>query len=214
MWNEITYYSPCIPSPLKRNNQKCYPRMCNKKKYSPKLRKSMAWSEQHNYIIQFRLINITTAQQELMDQGLTSVKVAYKCKSYMKSSTKNVIIVEGKRSTHWYIWKPTNLFQAWFNGCNFKHLYPGRNCRNLSDVFFKLILWINIMSASCEIGLRWMPQNSIHDESTLIQVMAWWRQATSHYLDQCWPRSVSSYGVTRPKWVKHMSHDIIWFEWT
>ena len=32
--------------------------------------------------------------------------------------------------------------------------------------------------------------------------MAWCRQATSHYLSQCWPRSMSPYGVTRPQWVK------------
>ena len=31
--------------------------------------------------------------------------------------------------------------------------------------------------------------------------MAWCRQATSHYLSQCWPRSMSPYGVIRPKWV-------------
>ena len=34
------------------------------------------------------------------------------------------------------------------------------------------------------------------DKSTLVQVMAWCHQATSHYLSQCWPRSVSPYGVT------------------
>ena len=39
------------------------------------------------------------------------------------------------------------------------------------------------------------------DESTLVQVMAWCRQATSHYLSQCWHRSLSPYGVTRPHWV-------------
>ena len=85
------------------------------------------------------------------------------------------------------------------NGIN--SLSPGTNCRNLSSVFFKLILLIDIMSTSCEIGLRWMPQISIHYESTLVQVMTWCRQATSHYLGQCIPRSVSSYGVTRPQWV-------------
>ena len=31
-------------------------------------------------------------------------------------------------------------------------------------------------------------------KSTLVQVMAWCRQATSHYLSQCWPRSLSSLG--------------------
>ena len=34
------------------------------------------------------------------------------------------------------------------------------------------------------------------DLSTLAQVMAWCRQATSHYLSQCWPRSISPYGVS------------------
>ena len=37
-------------------------------------------------------------------------------------------------------------------------------------------------------------------ESTLVQAMAWCRQATSHYMSQCWPRSLSSYGVTKPQW--------------
>ena len=41
------------------------------------------------------------------------------------------------------------------------------------------------------------------DQSTLVQVMAWCHQATSHYLSQCWSRSLSPYGVTRPEWVKY-----------
>ena len=39
------------------------------------------------------------------------------------------------------------------------------------------------------------------DKSTLVQVMAWCRQAASHYLSQCWHRSLSPYGVTRRQWV-------------
>ena len=38
------------------------------------------------------------------------------------------------------------------------------------------------------------------DQSTLIQVMTC-RQATINYLRQCWPRTMSPYGVTRPQWV-------------
>ena len=52
------------------------------------------------------------------------------------------------------------------------------------------------MSVSCEIADMWMQQDSTDDESTLVQVMAC-RQATSHYLDVCWPSSVLPYGVTR-----------------
>ena len=43
------------------------------------------------------------------------------------------------------------------------------------------------------------------DKSTLVQVMAWGRQATSHYLSQCWPRSMLPYGVTRPQWVNSLA---------
>ena len=31
--------------------------------------------------------------------------------------------------------------------------------------------------------------------------MAWCREATSHYMSQCWPRYLSPYGVTSPQWV-------------
>ena len=47
-----------------------------------------------------------------------------------------------------------------------------------------------------------MPQDLTDDKSTLVQVMAWCRQATSHYLSQCWARSMSPNCVTRPQWVK------------
>ena len=42
-----------------------------------------------------------------------------------------------------------------------------------------------------------MSRDLTDDKSTLVQ-------ATSHYLDQCWPRSMSPYGVTRPQWFKRM----------
>ena len=39
------------------------------------------------------------------------------------------------------------------------------------------------------------------DKSTLVLAMAWCCQATSHCLSQCWPRSISPYGITRPQCV-------------
>ena len=50
---------------------------------------------------------------------------------------------------------------------------------------------------SCESALWWMPLDLIDDKSTLVQVMAWCHQATSHYLNQCWCR----YVAIRPQWV-------------
>ena len=60
---------------------------------------------------------------------------------------------------------------------------------------------IHSWGISNEIALTWKSQDSTDDKSTLAQVMAWCLQATSHYLSQCWPRSLSPYGVTRPQWV-------------
>ena len=40
------------------------------------------------------------------------------------------------------------------------------------------------------------------DKATLIQVMAWCYQTTSHCLSQCCPSSLSLHGITRPQWVK------------
>ena len=54
---------------------------------------------------------------------------------------------------------------------------------------------------SCEIALLWMSMDLTDDKSTLVQVMKWCRQASSHYLSKCWPRSLSPYSVTRTQWV-------------
>ena len=64
------------------------------------------------------------------------------------------------------------------------------------------MLRIAFMSTSCEIGLRWVPHNTLDDKSALGHVMAWCCQAPSHYLSQSWPRSVSPYGLSKPQWVK------------
>ena len=47
-------------------------------------------------------------------------------------------------------------------------------------VIFKLVLWTDILRTFSEIVIRWMPPNSIGDNSTLFQVMAWCHQATAH----------------------------------
>ena len=60
------------------------------------------------------------------------------------------------------------------------------------------ILVIHGWGMSCEIALIWMSLDFTDDQSTLVQVMIWCHQATSHYLSQCWPRFLSTYSVTRP----------------
>ena len=69
-------------------------------------------------------------------------------------------------------------------------------------LIFQIVSVIDGQGISCETALRWMSLDLIDDKSSLVQVMAWCRQATSHYLSQCWLRSISPNGVTRPQWVK------------
>ena len=76
-------------------------------------------------------------------------------------------------------------------------LNPGRFCWHFSHHFqANLRDWrLSYLSCSC-------PQMNGTDKSTLVQVMAWCRQATSQYLSHCWPRSMSPCGATRPQRVQ------------
>ena len=86
-------------------------------------------------------------------------------------------------------------------------LAPGRSGCNSKNGIFNLVLLIGIFRSPHDNALCWMPLDLTYDKSTLVQVMAWCRQATSHYLSQCWPRSLSPYGIIRPQ-VKSLTHTI------
>ena len=73
---------------------------------------------------------------------------------------------------------------------------------NFREVLFKLISTIDVWGIACEIAIRRISLDLADNKSTLVQIMTWCRQATSHYLSQCWPRSLSPYGITRLHWVK------------
>ena len=89
---------------------------------------------------------------------------------------------------------------------SFNSLAPGKFEWNFRYLIFQIISVIDVWVISCEVALIWMSLNLTDDNSTLVQAMAWCRQATSHYLSQCWPRSVSPYGVARPQWLlKYLS---------
>ena len=79
-------------------------------------------------------------------------------------------------------------------------LVPGRYECYFGYIIFKSILVIDGWGISCDVALILLSLDFTDDQSTLVEVMAWCRQATSHYLSQCWPRSLSPYGVTRPQW--------------
>ena len=88
-----------------------------------------------------------------------------------------------------------------FGLCRINSLSPGRFKVNFRWIIFKLNLVVNGWGISCETALIWLSLDHTHDKSTLVQVMACCLTAPSHYLNQCWPKSLSPYGVTRLQWV-------------
>ena len=52
-------------------------------------------------------------------------------------------------------------------------------------VIFKRISVTDGWGISCDIALMWTSIDFTYDQLILVQVMAWCRQATSHYLSQC-----------------------------
>ena len=69
--------------------------------------------------------------------------------------------------------------------------------------------WSQFLWLMVEVPLVKLPADECYylldltdDYSALIQVMAWSHQVTSHYRSQCWPRSMSPYGISKLQWVK------------
>ena len=97
---------------------------------------------------------------------------------------------------------------GWFYPYHLTHWPLGNLNTILGNKFSKKNSVINGWGISCELALRWTSLDLTDDKSTLVQVMAWCHQATSHYLSQWWTRSLSPYGVNRPQWVNSPWHCI------
>ena len=96
----------------------------------------------------------------------------------------------------------------WFNS-----LAPGKFEWNFRYLIFQIISVMDGWGISCELALKWMSLDLTNDKSTLVQVMAWCRQATSHYLSQCWPRSLLPYELI-PAWISNYIQFKVWDEIT
>ena len=102
------------------------------------------------------------------------------------------------------------LYGQWL-WCHFNvnSLPPRKFEWNFRYLIFQIISVIDGRVISCELALWWMSLDLTDEKTTLVQVMAWCHQATrhqalSHYLSQCWPRSLWPYGVTRPQSVNSL----------
>ena len=57
----------------------------------------------------------------------------------------------------------------------------------------------SILSVQVNIFMELKPEDHVDGKSILLQVLAWCRQAGDHYLNQCWPSSMTRYGVPGPQ---------------
>ena len=113
-----------------------------------------------------------------MASQITSLTIVY-------STVNSAPIKENiKAPHHWPSW---GEFTGW--PVNSPHKGPvTRKMLPFHDVIMKLV-WDGCHSTA------------LVKKSTLAELIAWCSQTTSHYLSQCWPRSMSSYGATRPQCV-------------
>ena len=125
------------------------------------------------------------------------------CVLYGRSSRnilKPMVSVWRYRFAKCFIENYMKTFLYYFKSWYINSLAPGRPRCHSCTAIFNLVLLIGIFTSSMDNALR--PRDLTDDKSTLVQVMAWCCQATSHYLTQSWPSSMSTYGITRPQWVK------------
>ena len=136
--------------------------------------------------------HMTMLCENISSLGVQSILVSIKLAHEMSKRECLVIIDESVKRSY-----PSPSLSS------LNSLAPGRFQFNLWWVMLKLLLVNGGWSICNEIALRWMPLDLTDDKSILVQVMAWCRQATRHYPSQCWPRSISPNGVTRPQWVNN-----------
>ena len=74
-------------------------------------------------------------------------------------------------------------------------------------------MMVSLLTHICVTQPQWVNQSLfLKVQFTISQhLFRWWlgtRQATSHKLNQCWPRSMMSYSINRPQWVKICNPEI------
>ena len=107
-----------------------------------------------------------------------------------------------------YHWVPTNQL-PWFSKiffgntqskiCDTWYIFIPRTTNyNINSLAPGRFEFYNGWNITCEIALRWLSLDHTDNKLTLVQVMAWCRQATSHCVSQCWLSFLPPYDVTRP----------------
>ena len=114
------------------------------------------------------------------------------------------MVLQCNVASHWGSEPKGHYLVNWHFHMHFdiNSLAPGKFEWHFRYLISQIISVIDGWGISFELALRWMSLDLTDNKSTLVQVMDWCRQATSHYLSQCWLRSLSLYGVSRLQCIK------------
>ena len=82
-------------------------------------------------------------------------------------------------------------------------LWSGSSLKLFRWVNLKLILVIDGSGISCDTALRWLSLDLNADKATLVWVLTWCHQTTSHYLSQCWASSIAPLGQNELIFLTH-----------
>ena len=95
------------------------------------------------------------------------------------------------------VWPVTGITDCLL-GTNFNSSPPElwQNGHQCPDDIFKRIFVNENVRVLIRISLKFVPETSIDNMPALVQVMAWRRQVTNHYLNQCWPSLLMHIGGT------------------
>ena len=125
-------------------------------------------NERGRYIVTSSLLGWAHGQNDPFSKGwFTNILQDY------FNGSESLIIVPASVKQPWRIWENVSLHSTKANLI----LQPQQN----STTSRVHVLW----DISPKIALGWLSLDVIDDESTVVQVMAWCRQATSYYLNQC-----------------------------
>ena len=89
-----------------------------------------------------------------------------------------------------------NVSKRFFRICELNIIKSDQNGHHFADNIFKHIVLNKTFLISKKVPLRFASKGLICNKSAEVWVMAWCCQATSHYLNQCPPRSMMLYKTT------------------
>ena len=123
-------------------------------------------------------------------------------------ATNNLLVIEDRKIQNgcqsWLLIGAAKVI-SYSNIDRLNTLRPRQLSEKLQTPFSNAFCSMKMFEFFIIISLKFASKGPIDNKSVLAQVMAWRRRATSHYLNQWWPSSLTHKCVTRPQWVKIIS---------